>query len=433
MDRDQTLSTEMAAPAEISDKSAADERPYAFIFVCRDGSPPAGMTIDEAFLNALRSVDTQGATITRVCRGGILIAQLAYKPAAIAAQPPKTGSVTTGVSTTQRADMHLYATLVGDFVESCLERWNTFEPSRFWEYVAKHSLDATIVTTLPVRFGAPMDAVLRAHPQYIGVVEPDLGNPLHRHLFVECMFKDAFIRSGQVVVQADSEGSYEGVFDGADTFSPAGMAVLPYEQFEGTAPSAQLPPSLSARGLVSQMRWQRLTVRTVHEKLIATLEDSDALGNVLTPFAWDLNQLPHAEEHVEVQARKLTDYLLDPTHKDGKSKAVFFEKELAIVRVDWAYLHAQLVDGLQSVLYEDVRLDPAWHPLYCTLARERQEWCDRNYRNRLDRAAGRAGVVRYRISIKEERSPRTTGNGPSGSAAGADRRRTVAETVSIGR
>ena len=173
-----------------------DDCPYAFVFLRGDGKKVNGKTIDEAFLAALRAADPHGKTSTRVYRGGVLIAQLAYKPSAVASEPRKPGSrVLAQISTTKCADMGLYSTLVGDFVETCLAQWNTLNSSLFWSQVANHTLDATIVTTLPARFAARMDKLLRAHPRYIGAVEPDLGNPLHRYLFIECMFKDAFIRS----------------------------------------------------------------------------------------------------------------------------------------------------------------------------------------------------------------------------------------------
>lgn len=336
-------------------------RAYAFMFDSAAAKGAYGESLDEAFLRALKAADPSGITSARVYRGGLLIASLAYKTTAVRAGPKKrksTGGPPYSESgTTQRADKALYATLVGDLVETCLELWNTFDSTKLWEYVAKHALDAIVVSSLPAEFASRVDERLRSHPCYIGAVSPDFGNPLHRQLFIELMFKDAFIQNGAVVVQAEFEGQYEGSFRGADDFSPNGMVVMPYEQFETSAPSPDLPGVLSARGLVTQMRMQRRMALDIHQKILAAITLSDSLREPGRPFEWDLSQLPDAPDEVQVQARKLTDYLLDVEHADGKSKAMFFSEVLAITRDDWPFLQAQLVDGLAQVSYDEVRLD----------------------------------------------------------------------------
>lgn len=335
-----------------------DARPCAFLFAAPFRGEEAGETLDEAFLSALKAADPHGQTDARIYRGGLLLAGLSYKPSSIKAEPGKPGSpVTVKVSRMERSDSALYAVLVGDFVETCLEQWNTLNPTTFWSYVAKRALDSTFVPSLSAYVAEDMDKRLRSHPRYVGAVSPDLGNPLHRYLFVDVMFKDAFIRGGRVFAQGGYEGAYDGSFYGADTFSPQGMATLPYEEFEEKAPSARIPDSFSARGLVTEMRMRRRMALDIHQKVMGALDQGRSLQNANRPFEWDLMQLPDAPEEIEVQAKKLTNYLLDPEHKDGGSKAKFFEQQLAITRKDWTYLQGQLVDGLSNVTYEDVRLD----------------------------------------------------------------------------
>lgn len=338
-----------------------DARPCAFLFAASLQGKEEGETLDEAFLTALKAADPLGLTDTRVYRGGLLLARLSYKASSIEAKPRNRrkpgGSVSSQTSLTERSDRSLYAMLIGDFVETCFEQWNTLDLSTFWNYVAEGDLDATFVPSLSAAVAEEMDKRLQSHPRYIGAISPDLGNPLHRYLFVDVMFKDAFMRNGCVFVQAGFEGDYDGSFFGADTFSPGGMVTLPYEEFEEKAPSARVPDSLSVRGLVTEMRMRRRLVLDVHQKVMSALSQSRSLRDVDRRFEWDLLQLPDAPEECEVQAKKLTDYLLDPEHKDGGSKAQFFERQLSIVRNDWAYLHGQLIDGLRNVSFEDVRLD----------------------------------------------------------------------------
>ena len=158
-------------------------RPCAFLFNSLGPDEDRGETLDEAFLNALVAVDPNGITATRVYRGGLLLAGLSYKPIAIKATPRRQrkhgGPITSESSTTEQSDKALYATLVGDFVETCLEQWNTFDADRLTEYVGNHDLDATFVSSLPTEFALLMDKKLRTHPRYIGAVAPNLGNPLH--------------------------------------------------------------------------------------------------------------------------------------------------------------------------------------------------------------------------------------------------------------
>lgn len=338
-----------------------DTHPCAFLFAAPLRDEEEGETLDEAFLTALKIADPSEHTNTRVCRGGLLLAQLSYKPSSIKAEPithRKPGSSEAFRATqTECSDHSLYAVLVGDFVETCLAQWNTLDPSCYWDYVAKRAMDATFVSSLSAAVAVDMDKHLRSHPRYIGAVSPDLGNPLHRYLFVEMMLKDAFIRGGRVFVQAGFEGDYNGLFFGADTFSSDGMVILPYEEFEEKSPFVHLPDSFSARGIITKMRMHKRMALDVHQKVMRDLIQSRSLRDINQPFGWDLSQLPDAPEEIVVQAQRLTDYLLNPDHKDGKSKAKFFEQRLGITRKDWTFLCNQLIDGLRNASYNDVRLD----------------------------------------------------------------------------
>ncbi|MCE8044370.1 hypothetical protein HOP60_19685 [Halomonas daqingensis] len=335
--------------------------PVAFLFVAPLSSEEVEEWLDEAFLRALKVADPNGTVETRVYRGGVLLAQLCYKVLAIKAEPAKhqkpDNPMTSQVSRIEHADQGLYATLVGDFVESSLERWHTVDRESFWENVGRRSLDATFVPTLSPDIAARMDQELRSHRLYIGAVSPDLGNPLHRYLFIEALFKDAFLRNGRVYVEGGFPGADDADFIGAEKFSPSGLGVVPYDQFNIAAPSLVLPAALSARGLVSKMRMERRMALNIHQKIMHDLSFSRALYDLGREFEWDLSQLPDAPEEVNVQASKIADYLLDPDHKDNRGKAKFFEDHLGITNSNWTYLHSQLVDALGHITYEDVRID----------------------------------------------------------------------------
>lgn len=343
------------------DTEASKTRPFAFLFTTPLRDDVASEPFDKTFLVALKASDPKGLTDTRVYRGGVLLAQLSYKTEAIASKSTShrksSKQKTSQVQSTKRSDSALYAVLIGDFVETCLAEWNTIDQNTFSKYVIKNDLDAIFVSSLPADVGEDMAKRLCTHPHYIGAISPDLGNPLHHYLFVQVMYKDAFIRNGCVFVRAGYEGTYDGVFFGADTFSQVGMVTLPYEEFEEKAPSADIPDSLSPRGLVTEIRMRRRMELDIHQKIINSLYLEHSLRDIERPFQWDISQLPDSPEEVEVQATKLTDYLLDIEHKNGGSKAKFFRKHLAINKKDWLYLYSQFVDGLGEVPFEDVRLD----------------------------------------------------------------------------
>gem|GEM_PF-527280 len=320
-----------------------------------------GEWLDTAFLRALKLADPGGTVETRVYRGGVLLAELSYKTGAVKSAPAKhrkpDSPVTYQIGRTEHSDRGLFATLVGDFVESCLERWHTVDGDGFWEKVGRRSLDATFVPAIAPDISERMDKTLRSHPLYIGAVSPDLGNPLHRYLFVEAMFKDAFLRGGRVYVEGGYPGTDDACFMGAEEFSSSGLGIVPWDQFDDAVPPLVLPAALSARGLISKMRMERRMVLDIHQKIIHDLSFSRSLRDLGREFSWDLSQLPDAPEEVNVQAAKIVDYLLNPDHKDNKGKAKFFAEHLGITKSDSTYLHGQLVDALGYVTYENMRID----------------------------------------------------------------------------
>src|SRR3569832_1360714 len=102
-----------------------------------------------------------------------------------------------------------------------------------------------------------MDKELSSHQLYIGAVSPDLGNPLHRYVFIEAMFKDAFLSGGRVYIRGGLPGTVDPSFIVADTFSSSGVVILIYVQFYIVAPPLVLPGSLSSRCFVSEMSIER--------------------------------------------------------------------------------------------------------------------------------------------------------------------------------
>lgn len=316
---------------------------------------------EEEFLRALKSIDKRQATRSAVLRGALLIRSLCYKPARVFSTPERSAdhsdvrSRSTGIELA--GDKELLATLAGDLAEAISSQWHTFVQTDLWSLFANHSLDCIVLPTTPMDFGHPLDRALRSNcPTYVGAAQIDFGNPLQKELFANSLIKDAFIENGAVHMLLEYDGTFEGSFFGAEEFSPRGIVTMNEDEYRSLFPALGVPTELSARGLVSMMRIQNRLSLNVHERLAQVLSGK-VERTASTDFEWDIRKLPNALEEVEVQSRKLTDYLLNSGHPKGRSKAVFFERVLDISSTDSKFLEVQFVDALREAQFVDVRLD----------------------------------------------------------------------------
>lgn len=340
-------------------RQQAPHGPFALFFTSLGPRPVSGvLSLDEAFLQALKAADPLGKSAMLIYRGGLLLSGGARKPQAISMQtrsdPASRSAIRARQTYTSASDKTLYGVRLGEFAQTCLERWNTFDRETLWDFLANRATDVTVVSELSAEVVQAMDEHLRAHPRYIGVVSPDLGNPLHRELLVDMLLKDVFIRDGEVYARRDFSGELHVSFDGVEEFSGKEMHPLDDEPFEKAAPPFNLEVPLSARGLVTRQRMARLERLDVHQRVMKAVSYTPTAAKL--PFDWDLSQLPDSPDEISVQADKLTKYLLDPSGA-GPSKAKFFKDTLQIGPEDWKFLQAQLVDGLAALEIEDVRID----------------------------------------------------------------------------
>lgn len=336
--------------------------PFAFLFTSPGrGEAREELTLDEAFLQALQAADPQRKSAMRIYRGGLLLANAARKLQAISVEKRTSAASRTalreGQSYTHATDKTLYSVLLGDFAETSLERWNTLHRASLWDCLANRATDVTVVSDLSPEVVQAMDGHLRSYGRYLGVFSPDLGNPLHRELLVDLLFKDAFIRDGTVFGCRDISGEFHFSFFGVTQFSGREVVALNVDDFEREAPVFNVDVPLSPRGLVTLQRLEKLKKLDVHQRVMQQVGYRPTASKL--PFDWDLSQLPDSPDEVSVQARKLTNYLLDADGKDP-SKAKFFKEVLQIGPEDWKFLHAQLLDGLAALELENVRIEDAY-------------------------------------------------------------------------
>lgn len=321
-----------------------------------------GHKFDSGFLRALKAVDQKKATRSLVLRGDLLLDSLCYKPSRVSSSDWKkskpSGLRTRSSSTELSADKELFKLLIGDLCDAFEIQWHTLNLVEMPELLMqRHTLACIFFPSLPFGYRSAIDDRLQRHPYYLGAVVPDLSNPLQRELIVDSLFRDAFIEGGVVYMSLGIEGYLDGDFHGADKFSEQGVVALSMEEFARRSPSIPALGKLSARAMVTLTRLQNRRALDIHQRLASQLSSLGTSRNSPIEYDWDLKQLPNASDEVEVQARKVTDYLLNPSHEKGRSKAKFFERELGIAADDWRFLHGQLIDALGKASFEDIRLD----------------------------------------------------------------------------
>ena len=345
-------------------KQQTNTKPILFLF--DSDHPNAGGSygdkFDSNFLGALKATDQKKLTRSLVLRGDLLLHDLCCKPSRVSSANGKrinpSCSRTQSSSMTMSGDKALFMLLLGDLCDAFDNQWNTLDIVKLPELLMQnHTLTCIFMPSFPSEYRSIIDDHLQRYSYYLGAVVPDLSNPLQQWLLVGSLCRDAFIEKGVVHMELSFEGDLDDVFGGADKFSKQGIVGLPIEEFAKRSPKIPIPRTLSRRAMVTLMRLQNRLGLNVHERLASQLSSLDTKRNSSIEFDWDLKQLPNAPDEVEVKARKVTDYLLNPLHEKGHSKAKFFEKELGIVAADWRFLHAQLIDALAKASFEDIWFD----------------------------------------------------------------------------
>ncbi len=314
--------------------------PVALLFNADVGGYSYGEHFRDALAKALDAVSGKGKVTSRYLRGDLLLSTLAYKTSAVS-------YADNGSSQRQSGDTALYATLIGDFVDAVSDQTPGFDPGRLLDAIGLARIYCIFMPTMSASVRDFIDLEMSETEGYLGAVVLDLGNPLQTTPFVSYLFDDMFMEDNVLYSYRDpeTENSSAGSLDGT--------TILTWDAFSARRPSFELPDEYSPRGLVSLARWEGKSAATVHERIANVL----ASGNEKVPFDLDLASLPSSPSEVEIAVGKLTNYLLNPTHKDGGPKARFFSQELGIEQKDWRYLHAQFSEAIKRATFDKVRVE----------------------------------------------------------------------------
>lgn len=322
-----------------------------FLFdVMADGMPSSyGGHCEPAFLRALSNVDVNGATASQVFRGVALVSELCAKTTAVS-------STKKGSSHTKSYDMGLYRTILWDLADAISVQWHSVDEETFPLILGKRPVHCITLPSLAIQFRSKLDKYLKNLNGYLGSIEIDLGNPVQRSIFIDCLIKDVVIRGGQVIMELGFEGEADAAFEGAQSFQPGGLNLVPYGELDVLRPPIFYPASLSERGQVSLDRYNGKRAFSLQERVLAALayESSPNIRNEV--FEFETLGTSRDVLESELPEAKFVKYLLNADHKDNHGKAKFYKEILGIGPNDWRYLAAQFHDGLKSAELLEVKM-----------------------------------------------------------------------------
>jgi hypothetical protein len=319
---------------------------HTFLFdAMADGMPSHyGSHCDPAFLRALSNADVEGATASQVFRGDALLSKLCAKTTAVS-------STEKGSSHTKSYDMELYRTILWDLADALSVQWHSIDEETFPLILGNKPVHCITLPTLAIQFRSMLDKHLKDLNGYLGSIEIDLGNPIQRSIFIDCLIKDAVISNGQVIMELGFEGDADTVFHGAQNFQPGGLKLVPYGELDALRPPIFYPASLSKRGQVSLDRYNGKQAFSLQERVLAALASSNLRNEV---FAFEAQEKSCDVLQSELPEAKFVKYLLNANHENNKGKAKFYKEVLGIGPDDWRYLAAQFHDGLKSAKLVEV-------------------------------------------------------------------------------
>jgi hypothetical protein len=323
----------------------------AFSFLFNSSAPSAptwyGGLFDPAFLAALKGADPLSQTKSWLLRGDLLLSHLGSRITRV-----ERGE--RGASHTQGYDPDVIKTAIFDFSE-----WVRSPPSRFDitklqdAFLRLNVAHCITVVSVGQDIALEMDRILQSEPLYLGMASIDLGNPVMRTLLVEYLIKDAGVDKGRIWFAADFDGDVHSLFEGADSFHPAGKGVLQSGGLHKRFGALPVVP-LSTAGRDAAYRHEQKSRLTLQERVIARLAyDYPSVGG--GPFRFDALGDDSLFEAV-VPPPKLTSYALNPDHPDGAGKAKFFKEVLAIGPDDWRFLMAQIQEGVLVTDLTDIQI-----------------------------------------------------------------------------
>jgi Domain of unknown function (DUF6883) len=312
----------------------------------------------KAVLSAVLAADVDRKARFQLRQGDVLLHTLAYTVSGVEFKP---GAKANTTSISEQGDTDLYRTLIWDFCDVLGERWHSLDLDLLAQKLGHIDVTAIGLSALDLRQREAVDDLLNASVQYLGGFEPDPGNPVQRFVSKDSLILACDYQDGTLLFDPwESEDPFDPPPlspHGEEWFDGLPLSGVRYKTEEELAEQTLVPPwpseEFSPRGEQSARILEQRRDRG-HLGEVAAIASKSGFSKDAPPFSIDVAAMSNPADAV-VEEKKLTEYALNPDHKDGGDKARWFLAALGIQQQDWRHLAGQLRLGLPRAVPEEVR------------------------------------------------------------------------------
>lgn len=335
---------------------------YAFLF---DPEEPEAVPMHRFYTEALRAIlasDPQHSLDTCLRTGAILIANLAYRTVSvenivtpsIPGRDRIPGRVASSTEWRREANMPLFRFLVQEFSEAVCDGWNTIDEASIFLGAGSSQLEAVALSPVRRPTARGIDLKMAAVRGYLGAAEIDTGHPLLRHLLVEAMISNAFLRGGQLFVE---KGGDTPAMVGIANNVPMISSELPRDEFARTRPGETFAGAVSDRGRRAQAMMSELGRESPRERVAnGLLRAASRRPERDLCFSFSTS-MPDGFAEIVIPEDKLKKYALNKDYDgDGAGKARVFEAALGFTASHSDELAQQIRDGLPKAEFHKIRV-----------------------------------------------------------------------------
>lgn len=303
------------------------------------------------FFLALLDVDTDPRAICQVRHGDVLLHNLAYKVSEVRYSGKKTKYGREGIAHTSAGDPTLYQTLIWDFCDSVHSAWTSLDTTSLADRFAKWDVYGIAVSALEEDVACGVDDRMAEYPAYLGGLQVDLGNPVHRRVLAGGLIHDFdYVQRSLVFDPWESEDPIDPPpleRHGDEWWIGLPLTAVRYWE-DGETLRDELPDwpveESSERGAITALIVEHRLAPNHLERLARELGRM-RVGADTPPFEVATNAMPDASEAV-IEKEKLVGYVLNVAHETGRLKARLFERLLGISAADWEFLSDQFKEGI---------------------------------------------------------------------------------------
>lgn len=304
-----------------------------------------GWTCNKEFIKALVAVDQGNTTSTRLYIGDLLLHSFCSEPTKV--ENVLISGKSPSLVSTFTVNKELFTSLIWDITDSISSNWQTVDLENFPFIISRNNIYCVCVPALPINLRKSLDEKLKKSPGYVGAIEIDLENPLHKELFIGSLINDYAISEGVVYYKKDCFDEDEYYPQWAENPKIKGIEPLEQKDFDKLFPVV-FTDNISPRGKITSEIINQKSQTHYSQKIANELyRNSGTVTSFARPFKYFVKK-NHLFNEVIILEEKLVKYVLNIEHPTGKHKAILFKKLLSIEAKDWMYLAQQISNGVKK-------------------------------------------------------------------------------------